>query len=36
MGLTDAHFDAIVEDVMMALDKHNVPEAAKNEVKRNA
>jgi hypothetical protein len=36
MGITDVDFDAIVEDVMMALDKHNVPEAEKNEVKRNA
>src|SRR5262245_38348710 len=32
MGLTDADFDAIVEDLIMALDKHNVPAAEKNEV----
>lgn len=32
MGLTDADFNALVEDLIMALDKFNVPEQEKNEL----
>ena len=32
MGLTDADFDALVEDLIMALDKFKVPEKEKNEL----
>jgi hemoglobin len=32
MGITDAQFDALVEDLVAALDKFNVPEREKNEL----
>ena len=32
MGVTDEHFDALVEDLVMALDKFNVPEQEKGEL----
>lgn len=32
MGLTDADFNALVEDLVKALDKFNVPEREKNEL----
>jgi hemoglobin len=32
MGITDADFDALVEDLVAALNKFNVPEAERNEL----
>ena len=32
MGITDAEFDALVEDLVQALDKHKVPAAEKEEL----
>jgi hemoglobin len=32
MGVTDAHFNALVEDLVAALDQLNVPEKEKNEL----
>lgn len=32
MGITDADFNALVEDLVKALDKHNVDAASKNEL----
>lgn len=32
MGISDADFNALVEDLVAALDKFNVPEAEKNEL----
>ncbi len=32
MGVADEHFDALVEDLVAALDKFNVPEREKNEL----
>ncbi len=32
MGVTDAHFNALVEDLVKSLNKFNVPEKEKNEL----
>ena len=32
MGVTDGEFDALVEDLVAALDQHRVPESEKNEL----
>lgn len=32
MGVTDAHFNALVEDLVKSLNKFNVPEQEKNEL----
>lgn len=32
MGVTDAHFNALVEDMVKSLNKFNVPEKEKNEL----
>ena len=32
MGIKDEHFNALVEDLVAALDKFNVPEREKNEL----
>ena len=32
LGITDDHFNALVEDLVAALDKFNVPEREKNEL----
>ncbi len=32
LGLTDAHFDALVEDIVKALDQHGVPQAEKDDL----
>jgi hemoglobin len=32
LGITDAHFNALVEDLVAALDQFNVPEREKNEL----
>jgi hemoglobin len=32
MGITEAHFNALVEDLVKSLDKFRVPEKEKNEL----
>lgn len=32
MGVTDRHFDALVEDLVMSLDKHKVPQQEQKEL----